>query len=164
VALSDETFRRTAHDLVTDALRDGHPVTIRVQGCSMMPAIWPGDLLTIHPTADRMPAVGEIALTVDGDRLRAHRVIAHRHSGSAIVVETRGDALITADEMVGPAEILGTVVLRNGCTLANRGTQVGRMFGWLLRRCPPLQAFLLSLRSIRRKLAAPFQPSEKIFA
>src|SRR5579859_8146337 len=122
---SAQAWRDAACALIIEALRDDHVVTMRAQGTSMLPAIWPGDRLTIRPAGAARPAVGEIALTIWPGGLRAHRVIARSEQG----VITRGDALETADPLIANAAILGTVALCNGVPLGNRTALRRGVFG-----------------------------------
>src|SRR5262245_60784436 len=80
---------------------------VRVTGSSMMPSIWPGDVLTVERRPVGQLQDGEIVVFTREGRLFAHRVIAHgdRH------LVTRGDTVPSSDAPVSEAELLGVVVL-----------------------------------------------------
>jgi len=48
-------------ELVADALRAGAETRIRVMGTSMLPALWPGDILVVRRRA-AAPSPGDIVL------------------------------------------------------------------------------------------------------
>ena len=79
---------------------------MRVIGSSMLPAIRPGDIVTVRSGLPARAAIGEVVLFLRESRFFVHRVVGRR--GSALV--TRGDALATPDPPVEPGEFLGFVV------------------------------------------------------
>ena len=108
--------RDCAHSLKCDLagevlLSFGH-LRLRVRGWSMLPAIWPGDILELERAQAADLSKGEIVLFRRDRRLFAHRVL--RSSGSAIL--TRGDTLSGADPVVTEDELLGRVaaIVRDG--------------------------------------------------
>jgi hypothetical protein len=151
VPLTKEISRQAARDLIVDALREGHAVTIRAYGCSMAPAIWPGDLLTVRPVGEESPAIGQVALTLSGGVLRAHRVVAQREQNGATEFVTKGDALDTRDAVVGRSQILGAVVARNGRPFVSQPTSIESVFRWILKP-GALLSLAIKLRSVRNRL------------
>jgi hypothetical protein len=133
--------------LIADALRAGYRVTIRAQGTSMVPAIWPGDRLTIRPINEAIPAIGEVALTLWEGGLRAHRVIGRVARG----VITQGDALDSADAATAHTEILGTITLRNGKPMKNRRNFLDAILNGAVTSFRPLQSIALKLIALRRR-------------
>jgi len=91
--------------LLRDALDRFGEVQLRVTGSSMLPAIWPGDVVTIaeRHLADVRP--GEVAAFARGGRLFVHRVVSI--DGDHLV--TQGDTVPSADAPVSPADLLGVV-------------------------------------------------------
>lgn len=87
-------------------------VRLRVTGASMVPAIWPGDILTVRRTDAAQLRVGQVVLYCRKEGLIAHRVtqIAADH------VITKGDTLLRHDPPVIVNDVLGRVVgvERNG--------------------------------------------------
>ena len=101
VALLEETIARTGR------------IRLRVFGSSMLPAIWPGDLIV----ADRRPLdqlrAGDVVVIKRGERVFVHRVIAVPGRGQELF--TRGDCLPYPDPATAAGQILGTVVrIRRG--------------------------------------------------
>src|ERR1700730_7034104 len=99
----------------------------------MAPAIWPGDLLTVRPAGEESLAIGQVALTLSGGVMRAHRVVAQGGQTDATEFVTKGDTLDTRDAAVGRAQILGTVVARNGKPFASQPTSLQWIFRWILK-------------------------------
>jgi signal peptidase len=100
-----ETHDLAGCELIADALRAGHEARIRVTGTSMLPAIWPGDVLLVRPLGDTHFAKGNIVLFLRDGRLFAHRVV--DRSGDRLI--TRGDAVPDCDPPVSASELLGVV-------------------------------------------------------
>ncbi len=141
---------------MVEALLQGDTIRIRAQGGSMMPAIWPGDILTIRSAAETLPEVGEIALIRGNSALRAHRVIAYRTCDGAPLIVTRGDTLDADDDAVELSAIVGVVVARNGLPL-NSPMAKGRLaFERVFRRSRLLQTLTLKLVALRNRRALPF--------
>jgi signal peptidase I len=99
-------------ELVADVARSFGEVRLRVTGASMLPAVWPGDVIIVRDcdSADLQP--GNIVLYKQQDKLVAHRIT--RLCGNLLI--TRGDSLRHDDPPVKKANILGQVVrlVRNG--------------------------------------------------
>ncbi|MGH7880775.1 MAG: S24/S26 family peptidase, partial [Candidatus Binataceae bacterium] len=126
-------------ELVAEALRAGREVKFRALGSSMIPAVWPGDVLTARPVNTAFPRIGEIALTMSDRGLRAHRVVERRESGQPIVIVTRGDALPASDP-IGPASaVLGTIVARNGRPLGSGSRNPLPSLASRIAGCAPLR-------------------------
>ncbi len=100
-----ETRDRAGCELTADALRTGNETRIRVTGTSMIPAIWPGDVLKVSPSTQTSIAEGSIVLFIRNGRLFAHRVVAR----VGVHLITRGDAVNDCDPPVSAAEMLGVV-------------------------------------------------------
>lgn len=149
-----EIARAAACELVAEVLRGGHSVTIRANGASMMPAIWPGDRLTIRPLDARWLAIGEVALTQHSRGLRAHRVVAQSVADGPIGIVTRGDALDHPDCVVAAENVLGIVVCRNGVPLATTTSWRRRIFALVMVSSDAVQSLVLKLRSLRNTLVS----------
>ena len=61
--------------LATQALRSGQTIRFRIPTASMIPTLWPGDLILV---AKAEPEVGDIALAWTGDFWLAHFVVKKR--------------------------------------------------------------------------------------
>jgi signal peptidase I len=99
-------------DLVADVARASGRVQLKVTGASMVPALWPGDLLTVCRCDPSELRPDSMIVFRQKQRLIVHRLM--YRIGDRIV--TRGDARPCLDEPVSAAEIIGRVehVMRNG--------------------------------------------------
>jgi len=111
-------------ELAGEIVRTFGRVRVRVTGTSMIPAVWPGDVLVVERRAVEKIQRGEIAVAERAGRLVAHRVVRatancvalapHAAPASSAVIApllTRGDSQLAPDEPLHPEELLGTVVL-----------------------------------------------------
>jgi signal peptidase I len=98
-------------ELVAESLRICGVLRLKVTGWSMLPTIWPGDILVISPAQHHKIVPGEIAVYRHNGRVIAHRVIATKSK-----VITQGDGVRHADVPVARHDLLGKVdfILRNG--------------------------------------------------
>lgn len=92
--------------LAAEVLRLSGEFRLRAMGASMLPAIWPGDILTVRAADAGGVKPGEIVLCSRDDRFVIHRVVENR--GGRLI--TRGDALPNNDPPVGAGDLLGRVV------------------------------------------------------
>jgi hypothetical protein len=149
----DESRIQAISKLFAETLCAGNMIRIRVNGTSMLPAVWPGDVLTVAPATSARPDLGDVALIAMHGRLFAHRVIERRACGGAVAVVTRGDALDCSDPMAAGPEILGTAVARNGREIrarrATRRTPFVTLAG-VLARSAPLLALVVKVRALTR--------------
>ena len=93
-------------DLVAEALALKGTIRLRVTGASMLPTIWPGDVLTVRRLESEELQEGDVAVLRCGGRLITHRVI--RKYGESVVVQ--GDAKLKADAPVRREDVFGSVV------------------------------------------------------
>ncbi len=93
-------------DLAAEVLRASGILRLRAWGSSMLPSIWPGDVLVIQKRELRQVAAGETAVFFPSGRMTAHRVVSHH--GSFLV--TQGDSVPQADPPVTADNLLGVVV------------------------------------------------------
>jgi signal peptidase I len=101
-------------DLAAEVLRSAGSLRLQVMGLSMLPSIWPGDMLVIERVSADAVAEGEIVLFGRNQRLFVHRVVKAAEDGSTFL--TRGDAMPQPDPPVPSGALLGKVsfVVRNG--------------------------------------------------
>lgn len=134
-------------DLVAEVVRDSGSANLKVKGLSMLPAIWPGDVLTIRrQTLDRLEP-GQIALFHREGRLTAHRVV--RIEADSLV--TRGDCVPCVDRPVRASEVVGQVeaIRRNGRAIEVHQSPWQRAAAWVLRRSGFCTRLLLHLYPAR---------------
>ena len=75
----------------------------------MLPAIYPGDCLTVRTFGAETPRRGEIVLYQRGGEFYVHRIVGISDEGAALIYELRGDALTDYDPSVAASELLGRV-------------------------------------------------------
>jgi Peptidase S24-like len=131
-------------EMAAQVLRTFGALRLEVTGLSMLPSVWPGDLLFIERRGMGEIAAGEIVLFARGGKLVAHRVLRKMVVGDETHAITRGDSLLSADNPVSPAELLGSVryVIRAGERVALEKelgysarvtAEVVRRFAWIAR-------------------------------
>jgi signal peptidase I len=101
--------------LAGEVVRTFGEVRLRVFGTSMVPAILPGDLVSIHRANLQDISLGEVVLFLREGRLFVHRVVArkvaaHASDSDEPFLITRGDRLRHTDPPVSAPELLGRVV------------------------------------------------------
>ncbi len=125
-----ETRDRIKHNLATEVLRAAGGVQLAAFGYSMLPTLWPGDLLQVQAASFAQVEAGEVVLFAREGRFFVHRVLQRMDGDAQQFLITRGDALPAPDAFVKPDEVLGrvTTVRRKdrdipvpGCTVARRG-------------------------------------------
>jgi hypothetical protein len=100
--------------LAEEIVRTFGEVRLRVFGTSMVPAILPGDLVSIHQASLLDISQGEVVLYLRSGRLFVHRVVNRGIVATAgcpaePCLITRGDRLRHDDPPVFPSEFLGRV-------------------------------------------------------
>jgi signal peptidase len=139
-------------DLVIDVLRSAGEAKLAVGGSSMLPSIWPGDLLEIHrvPAADL--AVDDVVVFARANRLVVHRVLSLNRERDEVVLITRGDRSPRSDSPVSTSELLGKVktIQRGGRTLTPHRTRWTRTASWILLRSELCTRGLLYMAVVRR--------------
>lgn len=119
-------------ELVADVVRAFGSARLKVTGASMIPALWPGDMITVRHDATAGLLPGQIVLYRREDKLVAHRIV-HIHNDSFII---RGDALPQDDPPISESDIVGKVVaiVRNGRTVHLRQPRWQRALSSMLQR------------------------------
>lgn len=147
-------------ELVCDAARISGEVRLKVAGASMLPALWPGDVLTVRHCESSELKQKQIALYLRDGTLTAHRV--KQVSGDRLILQ--GDALPRFDPPVKASEIVGQVV---GISRSGRPVRLERAFwqqafSFMLRHSEVFTRITLFLsRRLARSwnLRTPFQNS-----
>ncbi|HEY2544908.1 MAG TPA: signal peptidase I [Candidatus Acidoferrum sp.] len=78
-------------------------------GTSMVPAIQPGDVLTIQPVDPKEVSLGDIVVYASEHVLVVHRIVRTSMDSSNPWLVTRGDRLLRDDAPILPGELLGRV-------------------------------------------------------
>ncbi len=124
-------------ELAAETLQRFGELRFMARGGSMLPAIYPGDWLTIKRDMGRTIRCGEVVLCLRNGVLFVHRVEGIVERGQEKLYVLRGDALSANDPPVDERTILGQVVSveRRGKTLdPNKHSGIGpRMMAVLIR-------------------------------
>ena len=122
----------TGSELVAEIAGSFGEVRLRVTGASMIPTVWPGDVIEVRQCCLTGLKPGQLVLYRRDETLIAHRIV--RIDGDLLV--TAGDALLDEDPPVREAEIIGQVVslLRNGHLISPRQSLPMRIGSSIVRR------------------------------
>jgi Peptidase S24-like len=163
--ITSETREVHKLDLAAEVLSSGGTIRLQALGTSMLPTIWPDDVLSIEPKSGDEIVAGDIVLVARDNRFFIHRLI--EKSNSAWI--TRGDSLPQHDAPVAPMQVLGKVSLihrESGDIVPNPrlsmfSRMLARMFRWdpfrnnALRLhslvTPPSRPLLRRLPRLRRR-------------
>jgi len=122
--------------LAAEILGSGGKIRLRALGSSMLPSLWPGDVLTIEGRSCHAPVPGDIVLVLRNQRAFIHRVKEKRDIGGSTQWITRGDAVPQHDPPVAASELLGRVasIQRNHRTIVprRRPSTTARFLAWML--------------------------------
>lgn len=152
--------------LVLDVLRrrdvlfqgETRSLRLRVHGESMLPALWPGDMVEIAPCSSDQVRAGDIVLAHRDGRLFLHRLRSQRSSSGLMLC---GDSMPGPDAMFPADALLGRMVSREGrpsttsIFRARLMAKLSRAVGFVL--CHWSLARRVSLR-VHRRCQASLQP------
>jgi hypothetical protein len=145
--------------LAAEMLRDGGTISLKAWGVSMLPTVWPGDLLTVQRAAHDKMVPGDIVLVMRDSRFVIHRLIEARADRDSLSWITRGDAMPHNDRPVAASELLGLVV---GISRANRSFIPSRRFSpfqsllaQMLCRSDRFRNFALRIHAARQVVGIP---------
>jgi hypothetical protein len=123
---------------------------MQVRGASMLPTLWPGDIVEIKScfVADVLP--GEVVLAFSEGRFYLHRFVAGRADGFLL----RGDSMPASDEIYPNEALLGRLMGRNtDSSSVLRSVHPlrpwSRAIGWLLCHCDFARRIVLRLHVTR---------------
>jgi hypothetical protein len=122
--------------LAAEALRSWGILHLRATGVSMLPTLWPGDVLTVHSLSPEQVELGEIVLYMRQGRFFIHRVTRRNFTLQETCLITRGDCMSEDDPPVRRSELMGTVteVQRSGSAFrpARRLSSLRRFVAFML--------------------------------
>ncbi len=131
--MDTQVHQRTAVqcELVADVARAFAEVRLKVTGASMLPTVWPGDILVVQRRNFDQLHPAQVILCLRDGELVAHRIV--RRSGEFLV--TRGDSLLHNDRPFQTENVVGQVIsiLRNGRRLSPEQSAWQRALSSLLR-------------------------------
>ncbi|MGA9558550.1 MAG: S24/S26 family peptidase, partial [Terriglobales bacterium] len=96
--------------LAADSLRASGRLRLRVRGESMLPSLWPGDVVEIANCSAENVRPGEIVLALRDGRFYLHRFVGRFPSGGFLL---RGDSMPAADPEFASEGLLGRLVSRH---------------------------------------------------
>lgn len=143
------TWETVGCELAVEVLRSSGRLRLRTTGASMLPAVWPGDILCVrsHEATKALP--GDIVLFSRRGRLVAHRVVERIMSPNGIQWVTQGDSAAGHDAPVSSQELLGRVVAiqRGFQQLTPLPSRASRLISWILQRSDFATRALLRMRN-----------------
>jgi signal peptidase I len=137
-------------DLVAGVVRIHGKVHLKVAGASMVPALWPGDLVTVRSCDSSELQPGSIVVFRQNERLVVHRLM--HWVGDCVVA--RGDARPRCDQPVKASEVIGCVesAVRNGRSVNLQPSLWHRVLASVFRRSQWCASLYLRLSSrVRRR-------------
>jgi Peptidase S24-like len=147
----------TRLELAAEVLHRFGEVRFVAYGSSMVPSIYPGDLLTIRSDSVSDARRGDIVLFLLCGRPYVHRVTRKWPERNRIAFATRGDSLPKEDRSVDASQLLGRVT-----AIQRRGKQVAivakpgkliRAHRWAVRNSQQYTRLLLAVHALRMRLA-----------
>lgn len=137
--------------LAAELLRGRGTLHLKVWGTSMLPTVWPGELVTIQSAADDEVVPGDIVLVLRDDRFFVHRLVERRVVQDSILLIMRGDAMPHNDPPAAASQLLGRVTrIRRGnrSLVPNRRVPVFQSaVTWVLCHCDRLRNLMLHLHA-----------------
>jgi len=137
-------------DLAAEVLRRFGQLRLQVTGASMLPTIWPGDVVTIRSSSLNEVTRGDLVLFSRDRRFIVHRVAEVLDNG----LVTRGDSVLGPDLPVTPNELLGRVVSITGAGRVRKPARLavaGRLVALVVRRSTLISNLLLRLHAAYRE-------------
>ena len=101
--------RATDAKRIAESLQERSRVCLRVQGCSMLPWVRPGDIAILRKVSPEEIRCGDIVLFRRENRIFVHRKVERFTWGGRNFIVTKGDANPHADGVIAMPEILGRV-------------------------------------------------------
>lgn len=95
--------------LAADMIRTFGELRLRVTGSSMLPSVFPGDILSVKRSEVTDISSGDMVLFERQGHLCAHYVVRKASDRGQTYLVTRGHLLSCADPPVSPRELLGRV-------------------------------------------------------
>jgi len=147
--------RDIKYSLAIEALRSQGRVRVAAFGTSMLPTIWPGDVLEISRTELQELNAGDVVALVLADGLRVHRLEALVATADGTYLRTRGDSVPESDPLTPANQLAGKVVglERLGRSMqVRRQTWAVRALGAVFGRSANLQNAALRLQTLRASM------------
>jgi hypothetical protein len=154
---SQQALEEIQMDLVAKTLRQSGQVRLIARGCSMIPVICPGDLLTVRSELHSSAAVGDVVFTLRDGRFYIHRLLSTWREGNRSYYQTKGDALRQPDSVTGAVQLLGgiTAIERHGKQIQSHVTLWNSCLAALVRRSEFITKVFLYCHSLRTRSYSP---------
>jgi signal peptidase I len=153
--MNEQAREHSKLDLTAEVLYSFGKVRLRLAGISMLPTLWPGDLLTIEPVDIEQVTRGDLVLYTRENRLVVHRAVECVRGKGQCLWTTRGDALFRTDQPLSAEELLGRVVKvsrrEQGFAPAASVSHLARLCGLLLYSWDRLRGWLLRFHAWRSR-------------
>jgi len=150
-ATTAEVMARAGDGLAVEVLVRFGEVSLCMAGTSMVPSVWPGDVVTIRRCAIHDIEAGQIVLATRGGRLFVHRVVTLQPPHLLL----QGDALAFRDPPVSTDQFLGRVesIVRDGRRIDPPALNLARrIVSAVVRRSTGASRLLLAGDRLRRRL------------
>jgi signal peptidase I len=160
-AASDSSRNLCKHNLAVEVLRTTGTLRLTAFGYSMLPALWPGEVLTVKAKSLDQIQRGDVVLFAREGRFFIHRNLGPTKTHCELRLLTRGDAMPHPDEPVTADELLGKIegVERGARQMAVPAcTVVRRCVGLLLAYSCRARSLALRWRAWRSPTAQTIQP------
>jgi signal peptidase I len=139
--------------LAAEMLRRRGTVRLTLRGTSMLPSLWPGDLLTIQSVGYDEVVPGDIVLVMRDNRSFVHRMVERQRVQESVSWITRGDAMPHNDPPVAQSELLGRVAgirrAHRSLVPSRRVSLVHSALAWLLCRWDRFRNLTLRIHEVR---------------
>jgi signal peptidase I len=139
----------TACCLVAESVRVFGAIRLPAVGTSMVPAIQPGDVLTVQPVEGRNLSCGDIVVYARNQMLVVHRIVGTSADSRQLSLITRGDRLLRDDGPISLGDLIGQVTRierqHRHVKLRPSSNKAEQALGAILRRSE--RATLLFLRA-----------------
>jgi hypothetical protein len=97
-------------ELVIERLQEKRTIKFNLITTSMVPALVPGDQITVICLTDKLPSIGAIVLTENGGIWVAHRLVSRKKLSSGYWLTIKGDNNNCADLPCELSDLKGIVV------------------------------------------------------
>ena len=142
--------------LAVEVLRRHGTMQLRARGNSMLPSLWPGDVLTIQSVTCEEAVPGDVVLVLRNKRFFIHRLVEKQGVQGCLSLITRGDAMPDRDPPCAASQLLGRVaVVRRGdrSFVPNRRVSpLHSALAWTLQNCDSLRTLTLRIHAARQRV------------
>lgn len=143
-------------ELAGEVLRSSGNLRFSATGFSMVPTIFPYDILEVDRVTPEALVPGDVVLTLREGALCAHRLIARPDGKGSQVWMTQGDALSHPDDPLREEEVLGRVThvtRRRKCVcLSHQQDLAARLLARFIRRSLFAARFVANLHILIQRV------------